>query len=148
MARHASLHSPNGPKGPRRGAVRFHLIHEHGDWVLHAQEEHTTDVRSKIIAPHASCSVLHSRCFGPDMDVGLKIRHPFDLIRLPLLTDIPLLVAVLAAQARDMSQLHIHQGTVEEHVLKFQRGYMRLVEWLLYHPGLTIPSVLFNRISH
>jgi len=92
--------------------------------------------------------VLHSQCLGPNIDVGLKIRHPFELVRLPLLVEVPLLVLVLAAQARDMSHLHIHHGTVEEHVLKLQRGYIRLVEWLLFHPGLTVPIVLFNRINH
>jgi hypothetical protein len=148
MGRNTSLQSPGGPKGPRRGAVRFHLLHERGDWVLHAQEEHTTNVHSKSVAPHASCSVVHTQCFGPRIDVGLKIRHPFKLIRLPPPTDLPLLVVVLAAQAWDMAHLHVCHGGIEEHVLKLQRGYTRLVEWLLFHPNLTVPSVLFNRINH
>lgn len=150
MARNASLQSPAGPKGPRRSAVRFHLVHEHGYWVLHAQEEHTSNVRSKIIAPHASCSVIYgTRIPAYHTDVGLKIRHPFELVRLPLLIEMPLLVLVLAAQARDMAHIHGDpHHCPEEQVLKLQRGYVRLTEWLLYHPDLTMPSVLFNRVNH
>lgn len=149
MARNVSVPSFRGPGGPGRRRVRFHLVHEHGEWVLHAQEEHTEKVHSKILAVHASCSVLHTNCFGPDVDVGLKIRRPEDFVHNQAHTDVPLLILVLAAQARDMGHSGWYgHGRTEEHVLKLQRGYVRLIEWLLYHPSLTVPLNIFNRIGH
>ena len=148
MARHSSIGSLGGPKTPQRGKVLFHLVHEHGYWVLDAREENASNVHSKALAPHASCSVLYSTRFG-SLDVGLKIRHPLFLVKAPSGHRKTLLALVLTAQASDFSLVSALSPThVEEHALKIQRGYARLLEWLIFHPGITVPEDIFNRISH
>lgn len=148
MARHSSLESPGGPKTPQRGRVLFHLVHEHGYWVLDAREENASNVHSKALAQHASCSVLYSTRFGL-LDVGLKIRHPQSLVKTPSEHRRTLLALVLTAQASDFSLLSALSPThAEEHALKVQRGYARLLEWLIFHPGVTVPQDIFNRINH
>ena len=93
--------------------------------------------------------MLHSACFGGDQDVGLKIRRPLELIHQDTPSDVLLLNIVVAAHCRDLTRASWPGGThVEEHVLKIQRAYVRIFEWLMYHPVLFVPQRVFARAAH
>ena len=148
MALHVTHPASGGPRRPRRPNVRFHLVHEHGDWVLRAQEEHVTNTHSKLVAPHASTSVLYVTRDLSDNDAGLKLRKPEEFVYRMGAHDVLLLSMVLWAQRRDEDRI-LFPGCnhTEDGILKLKRGYLRLFEWLSYHPMLVVPASVLSRLT-
>jgi len=124
------------------------MYHEHGDFVLHAMEEHATEVHAVALS-FASTSVLHTTCYGNDIDVGLKIRRPLELLEKPLQYPIHLLDLVHTAEERDAGRvLLLHHGHKEDRLLRLKRDYLRLYEWLHFHPDVIVPIEIFSTVTH
>ena len=112
-----------GPSDPR-SPVRFLLVHEHGDFALHAQEEHTTHVHALSIG-RSSCSILWHMSHGYIRDVGLRLRRPSELLHTDEIgpEGISLLLLVEEALRRDAAQKD------EVRMLEVLENYRRIIAW-------------------
>ena len=143
MAHNQPLSSSGGPRD-HRGRVRFRLLHEHGDFVLHAQEERVQKVHAQPLGRLSRCSVLWITSYGHVKDVGLRLRRPGELLQLHVAETegVPLLSLVEAALQRDASQRD------EMHLLEILEGYRRVVSWLTYHPAVLVPFETLRALHH